>query len=67
MGLDSFDTNGDQKVTADELAANGLIQALLAPDVAIFDAGGGFDPNPSAPEKDCLSLGVEFSGVRASF
>ena len=67
-GLDSFDTDGNGVVTAVELSNNDLIKILLAPDVSIFGGvGGSFDPNPGAPEKDCLSLGVKFEAVHAIF
>ncbi len=66
-GLATFDSNGDHVVTAAELAEHPLIQGLLAPDVAIFDSAGAFNPDPHAPEKDCISLGVGFTAVTASF
>jgi hypothetical protein len=59
-----FDTNGDHIVTADELRAIFLIQALLSPDVDLLDAAGhpGHDG-----VRESLSLGLGFTAKNAIF
>lgn len=58
---------GDQKIDTCELASSGLIQNVLAPDVQLFDAAGNYHPNPANTNKDCLSIGVGFTAVGATF
>jgi hypothetical protein len=50
-----FDTNNDLVITADELQQNGLVQAILAPDIDT-----NHDGNP-----DALSVGIGFGTVKA--
>ena len=50
-----------------EIATNGLLQNLLAPDVQLFDAAGNYHPNPANTTKDSLSVGLGFTAVPASF
>jgi len=60
-----FDTDQDQHISADELRASDAIQAVLTPDIKIFDDQGNFAPDPAAEDKDALSVGFGFSAVRA--
>lgn len=58
---------GDQKIDTCELATSALITNLLAPDVQLFDAAGNYHPNPANTNKDCLSIGLAFTAVGATF
>jgi hypothetical protein len=58
--------DGDCVVTPEELATNSLITSLLAPDVDLLDADGDFAPGQDGVN-DCLSFGVGFTAVPASF
>lgn len=62
--LNLFDTNGDLKITPDELRANSLIAAVLSPDVDLLKANGrpGHDG-----VNDSLSLGLGFTVKSAVF
>jgi hypothetical protein len=57
----------DNKIDTCEVASNGLIQNVLAPDVQLFDSAGNYHPNPNNTMKDSLSIGVAFSAVPATF
>jgi hypothetical protein len=59
-----FDTNGDLKITPDELRANSLIAAVLAPDVDLLKANGRPGHDGVA---DSLSLGLGFTAKTAVF
>jgi hypothetical protein len=50
-----------------EVATNGIMRNLLAPDVQMFDAAGNYHPNPSNTSPDSLSIGYAFTAVPASF
>jgi hypothetical protein len=50
-----------------EVATNGLMKNVLAPDVALFDANGNWHPDPTNTKRDSLSVGFGFTAVRASF
>jgi hypothetical protein len=58
---------GDGKIASCEVSQNAIIQAVLAPDVQLFDANGNFAPNPDNTSKDSLSVGVGFTAVGATF
>jgi|SRR5579871_3081425 len=58
---------GDMKIDICEVAQSPLVQALLGPDVQLFDDMGNWHPNPANTNKDSLSLGVAFTGVPANF
>ena len=62
--LDLFDTNDDFTITADELRANAIITAVLAPDLDLTTADGiaGRDG-----VKESVSLGLGFTAKNASF
>jgi hypothetical protein len=69
-----FDTGGcvgaqanDGRIAACEVATNPIAQALLVPDVQIYDAMGKYSPNPLNSQKDSLSVGIGFTAVRALF
>lgn len=69
-----FDTGGcgaakanDGKIEAFEVENNQIIKNVLAPDVQIFDAAGGYKPNKDNATRDSLSLGLSFTAVKASF
>jgi hypothetical protein len=69
-----FDIGGCAGATADdgviavcELAASSLIQTLLRPDVHIYNASGGYAPNPTNTTKNALSVGVGFTAVPGTF
>lgn len=57
----------DGTVDVCEIANNGLVQVLLTPDVQLFDKSGSWKPDKSNAAPDCLSLGVGFTAVKASF
>jgi hypothetical protein len=59
-----FDSNADFRITADELRANFLIAALLAPDVDLLKANGR--PGNDGVN-DSLSLGLGFTAKEAVF
>jgi hypothetical protein len=61
-----FDTNHDGTITAAEVSASTLVQALLAPDVDLFDASGHFNPRQDHVN-DSLSIGFGLTCVGASF
>lgn len=61
-----FDTNKDGTITAAELQTNFLIASLLAPDVQLFE-NGVYSPKPLGAMKDCLSFGMAFEAVGATF
>jgi hypothetical protein len=63
--LNLFDANNDRKVTADELRANFLIQAIfLSPDLDLLRANGrpGHDG-----VRESVSVGLGFTAKRARF
>ena len=66
-----FDTSKDGRISLDEVRANALVKNLLAPDLDLFDTKGVWKPNPKAnptdAERDSISVGVGFHGVRATF
>ncbi len=64
LGL--VDTDGDCTVSADELAANDLVQSLAAPDLDLLDADGAFNPRTD-DVRETISLGASFTAVRADF
>jgi hypothetical protein len=61
-----FDTNMDGTITTGELMGNALISNFLSPDVQLFQ-GGVWGPNPAKTTKDCLSMGLGFTGATATF
>jgi hypothetical protein len=64
IALELFDEDLDGRISLDELRENSLIGSLLALDVDLFDQHGNPVPRCDG-EKDCLSLGVGFTAVRA--
>jgi hypothetical protein len=58
-----FDANDDGTITADELLASSLLQAVLAPDLDLLNAQGAPGHDGVA---DSLSFGIAFTGVRAT-
>ena len=62
--LDFFDTDDDFTITADELRANFLIAAVLAPDIDLFDASGS--PGQDGI-RESLSVGLGFTAKSAVF
>ncbi len=64
--LELFDDNTDGEVSLEELRNNGLVKALLAPDVDLFDENGRFAPRKDGI-RDSLSIGFHFTAVPASF
>jgi hypothetical protein len=62
--LSLFDANGDFEITADELRESFFIQAVLAPDLDLFQADG----SPGSDGfRDSLSLGLGFTAKNAIF
>lgn len=55
------------KITPDEVRANQLIQIILVPDLQCYDAQGSWKPIPNGVDKDCLSVGLGFTAVRAKY
>jgi len=69
-----FDTNGDGTITAMEIENNSLLKQFLSADIQMFDhpgtdptVFGDYHPTPNGSVKDCLSLGLGFTAVKASF
>lgn len=62
--LNIFDANHDVLITADELRASPLIQALLAPDVDVLRADGS--PGQDGV-KESVSIGLGFAAQAATF
>jgi hypothetical protein len=58
---------GDGHIAVCEVADNSIIKNVLNPDVQMFDAAGNYHPNPANTTKDSLSLGLGFTGVKATF
>jgi hypothetical protein len=56
----------DKKIQTCEVSTNSIIKNVLAPDVQLFQ-GGVYKPNMANTTKDSLSLGLAFTGVKASF
>jgi hypothetical protein len=59
-------TLGDGKIEPCEVENNFLVQALLSPDIDLFDASGNLNPN-SDGVPDSLSMGAGFTAVPAIF
>jgi hypothetical protein len=60
-------TANDGKIDLCEVSENLLVQSLLSPDVDLFDSNGAWAPNKLNTDKDSVSLGVAFTGVKGSF
>ncbi len=60
-------TANDGKIDLCEVSGSPLINALLSPDVQLYDDMGNWKPNASNGNKDSLSVGVAFTGVGAVF
>jgi hypothetical protein len=58
---------GDEKIDLCEVETNALVQAILTPDVQLFDAMGNYAPNPDNVEADSISVGIGFTAVAAMF
>ncbi len=59
-----FDTDNNNVVSADEVRANSIVKALLAPDVKLLDAQGHYAPSKTGT-KESYSIGIGFSAVSA--
>jgi hypothetical protein len=57
----------DGKIAICEVKNNNIIKNVLSADVQLFDDAGNWKPNPAKTKKDSLSLGLSFTGVKASF
>lgn len=57
----------DYNVNACELAGSSIIQALLAPDVQIFDASGNYAPSSANTTPNALSFGIGFTAVATTY
>jgi|GEM_PF-2177764 len=58
---------GDNIIAPCELSQSGFIQALLAPDLDLYDNNGQFKPDPALVSKDSLSVGLGFVAVPATY
>jgi hypothetical protein len=58
---------GDGVIDVCEVVTNPLMMSLLQPDVKIYDAQGKYAPNPLGGNPDSTSIGLGFSGTRASY
>jgi hypothetical protein len=59
---------GDKIISTCEVATNSIIKNVLAPDIQMFsDDGTHYMPSATNAHKDSLSLGLAFTGVKASF
>lgn len=56
----------DKKIQTCEVATNSIIKNVLAPDVQMFQ-GGVYKPSRDNTMKDSLSIGLSFTGVKATF
>jgi hypothetical protein len=57
----------DGKLQTCEVATNGIVMNVLAPDVEMFAADGSYKPNPNNTNKNAFSIGLGISTVQASF
>lgn len=62
-----FDTNVDGRVSVGEVRGSALMQALLKPDVDLFDDAGRWRPSPANAAPESVSTGVGFTALGASF
>ena len=58
---------GDYHIDLCEVSTNAIISSLLAPDVQIYNASGGYAPNPANTTRDAVSFGVSFTAVPTTF
>ncbi len=57
----------DNQIDDCEVATNAIIKNVLAPDVQMFDSAGNYHPSAANTNKDCLSIGIAFTAVSATF
>jgi hypothetical protein len=55
-----LDTDHDGTVTLTDLSTNPFVHDVIAPDVQLFDANGGWAPNARNTTPDALSVGFAF-------
>jgi hypothetical protein len=64
--LQTFDSDQDGTITAQELENNPVLMLAISPDLDLIDASGKFNPNQDSV-KDSYSLGLGFTCVPAIF
>jgi hypothetical protein len=64
--LQAFDSNGDAKISVDELEKNPALMLAISPDLDLLDASGTFNPGQDG-KKDAYSVGLGFTCVPAVF
>jgi hypothetical protein len=64
--LQTFDSDHDGTITAQELENNPVLMLAISPDLDLIDAAGKFNPNQDGV-KDSYSLGLGFTCVAATF
>ncbi len=64
--LAAFDSNGDAKISVDELEKNPALMLAASPDLDLLDASGAFNPGQDG-KKDTYSVGLGFTCVPALF
>jgi hypothetical protein len=58
---------GDGVIDVCEVGSNSIIRNVLAPDLQVHDAVGGYAPVPGGTALDSLSLGLGFTAMVATF
>jgi hypothetical protein len=66
MLLQTFDSDHNGTITAQELENNPLLMLAISPDLDLLDASGKFNPSQDGV-KDSYSLGLGFTCVPATF
>lgn len=64
--LQTFDSDKDKTITAQELENNPMLMIAISPDLDLLDSSGEFNPGQDG-EKDSYSIGLGFTCVPAGF
>ncbi|HET6846140.1 MAG TPA: hypothetical protein VFH29_04860 [Anaerolineales bacterium] len=64
--LTAFDSNGDSKISVDELEKSPALMLAASPDMDLLDSYGKFNPGQDG-KKDTYSIGLGFTCVPAVF
>jgi hypothetical protein len=57
----------DSVINLCEITQSPLIQAVVTPDVQVYDANGNYAPNAKNQAPDSLSVGIAFEAVSGTF
>ncbi len=64
--FDPDDEGADCQVSAMQVENNAIVSSILSPDIDLLDASGAFNPLDDGVD-DSISLGLGFTGVKATF